>query len=315
MHKNISPQIVFHSPIHKWALVSCCALPFIAFFYGASSGNISAELVFFFTSWSCSVAATLAAFGGYLAVENGKEKQQINEDEYQHWRARTLIPITLFGIAAIVLTFYYGSFLIVKKENLTITAVPTPELMAQMKQFLNEPNVAHTEVEFNGQEQEITFYTQSLNVPANIDRMVKSKKPFPEFILETGEALEVDYSGKVTSKPIKINDSYYCVRTRKIKRNFDDFSQVNNNFEHKHGIKTFVYNDELLIDEGVYLKYSPKKKKCVGKDRSRSSRVLHREFIFFIEENFKAPHLSTAIDKLSREKRIGFRSWQSLNEL
>ncbi|NTS78589.1 hypothetical protein HR060_17230 [Catenovulum sp. SM1970] len=314
MHKNISPQIVFHSPIHKWVLVSCCALPFIAFFYGASSGNISAELVFYFTSWSCSVAATLAAFGGYLAVENGKEKQQINEDEYQHWRARTLIPITLFGSAAIVLTLYYGSFLIVKKVNLTITAVPTPELMAQMKLVLFDKNIEHSKVKFNGKEQKITFYRDTYST-FNLSGFVKNKLTLPHLFLASDKSpIMLDHIAETAKFFVNIEGKRRCFEGKVITNiTLPNFTKVTTQSD----INFFTYNNHVVAEYTDTASINNNRNKagfyCVL-DRHKNHEY-YKDFAHKTNHYLKYPLLSNAIKDVELQERLGFLSWKRLNEL
>ncbi|NTS78592.1 hypothetical protein HR060_17245 [Catenovulum sp. SM1970] len=312
---KIRPQTIHKHPALQVLMWLGFALPFVMIVLGGM-GLVGNWFMMITGFWGLTLAALLLLWANNNGVKNAFKTRQISQADYAHWNKRTYCGLGLFAIACLYVTFTIGQKVIVKKENLTITAVPTPELMAQMKQFLNEPDVTHTKVEFNGQEQEITFFTQTRDVATNIDRMLESNHPFPTFKTLQGENVDVIYTSPPQNKAVKIGDTSYCVRARKIKQHYDKITPIIDNFEFVHKISTWAYKNEIFISRGRYVYYSNSVDRCRIKDlSSKLEKAQKAQFYPFIEYHFDKPHLSTDITMLSREKRIGFRSWKSLNEL
>lgn len=96
--------------------------------------------------------------GNKAATDNAHKTHQLNDEQYEIYRFRSVFGVWLFGGASALLGAFLSFMAFELKTNLTITAVPTPELIAEMKFYAQDENLKHREVEFNGEEQEITFY-------------------------------------------------------------------------------------------------------------------------------------------------------------
>ncbi|NTS78591.1 hypothetical protein HR060_17240 [Catenovulum sp. SM1970] len=316
---KIRPQTIHKHPALQILMWLGFTLPFVMIVLGGM-GLVGNWLMMITGFWGLTFAAVLLLWANNNGVKNAFKTRQISQTDYAHWNKRTYCGLGLFGIACLYVTFAIGQEVIVKKENLTITAVPTPELMAQMKEFLNEPDVAHTEVEFNGQAQEITFYTQKQNAGA-IEIMIdtfKQKYDYPEFKVNNRN-LTPDYEQPYEITRIDYLGEKKCYLLRKLK------SKVNSNETYTHvehnlpiqSLDTFIINDQLAIDFSMKFKTRTNQDECyyfyTSSIKDESFRVQAEEFRSFVYPLIYYPVIANNISTVSKKHRLSLVSWKNLN--
>jgi hypothetical protein len=313
---KFNPQRIHNHPALRYLMWFCFTVPAIVILL-SMAGLMQNVFMMFMGLWGFTTAFSIFIWANRNGVINAYKTKQISEGDYRHWKTRTLIGFLLSSPLAVIGAIVFLFMLVDTKVNLTITAVPTPELMAQMKYFLNDPDVRHSEVEFDGTPKEIVFYVRKGGIKSNYIYFMQDKIDFIPKLTVDNRDVFIDYNESSSVRIFNINSQDNCYLTFEStdKVIYEKPNEIQSDIESILSIQ--AYSNKIIIDVSKFYEIRKGRtgKFCFTRKFSENP-TLGDDFSIFsnhVKRYLKFPHIYSSIDAAKQSTKKGITSWEGIN--